>query len=135
MIERSCQYCGDASHGRPRLSPGADLSFSTSSRPGLAVVAVATAPITVSGKAWAAGAAYQVDTMEISEAGNCKVESWVSFANNRDFFAASSPACSIPFVQPLEHASLHCLPGDAKQGADQRRAERLAGVGLFRKVT
>lgn len=57
------------------------------------------------GEARAAGAAYQVDTMEISEAGNCKIESWMSFASNRDFVVASSPACSVPFVQPLEFSS------------------------------
>jgi hypothetical protein len=50
----------------------------------------------------AAGAAYQVDTVEISEAGACKVESWLSFADNKDRVAAVSPACSVPFVRPLE---------------------------------
>ena len=45
-------------------------------------------------EARAAGAAYQVDTAEVSEAGACKVESWASFASNRDFFGAASPACS-----------------------------------------
>ena len=53
-------------------------------------------------EARAAGAAYQVDTAEVSEAGACKVESWASFANNRDFVGAVSPACSVPFVRPLE---------------------------------
>ena len=53
-------------------------------------------------EARAAGAAYQVDTAEVSEAGACKVESWASFASNRDFFGAVSPACSVPFVRPLE---------------------------------
>jgi hypothetical protein len=53
-------------------------------------------------EARAAGAAYQVDTAEVSEAGACKVESWASFASNRDFFGAASPACSVPFVRPLE---------------------------------
>src|SRR5262245_33706787 len=56
-------------------------------------------------KAHAAGAAYQVDTAEVSEAGSCKVESWASFASNRDFFGAVSPACSVPFVRPLELSS------------------------------
>jgi hypothetical protein len=50
----------------------------------------------------AAGAAYQVDTAEVSEAGACKVETWASFASNGDFFGAVSPACSVPFVRPLE---------------------------------
>src|SRR3954453_9857384 len=53
-------------------------------------------------EARAAGAAYQVDTAEVSEAGACKVESWASFASNRDFVGAVSPACSVPFVRPLE---------------------------------
>jgi hypothetical protein len=53
-------------------------------------------------EARAAGAAYQVDTAEVSEAGACKVESWASFASNRDLFGAVSPACSVPFVRPLE---------------------------------
>ena len=51
---------------------------------------VAMAPV----EARAAGAAYQVDTVEVSEAGACKVESWASFASNRDFVGAVSPACS-----------------------------------------
>jgi 4'-phosphopantetheinyl transferase len=47
VIERSCQRCGDAEHGRPRLRSDVDLSFSTASRPGLAVVAVAAASMSV----------------------------------------------------------------------------------------
>jgi hypothetical protein len=50
----------------------------------------------------AAGAAYQVDTADVSDAGNCKVESWVSFASNRDFFAAVSPSCAMNVGRPLE---------------------------------
>jgi hypothetical protein len=53
-------------------------------------------------QAYGAGAAYQVDTVEISEAGACKVESWASFAANKDRVVAVSPACSVPFVRPLE---------------------------------
>ena len=50
----------------------------------------------------AAGAAYQVDTSEVSEAGNCKVESWVSSADNRDFFAAVTPTCAFEGLRPYE---------------------------------
>jgi 4'-phosphopantetheinyl transferase len=46
-IDRSCRYCGDAAHGRPRLPSDSGLSFSTSSRPGLGVVAVATMSMSV----------------------------------------------------------------------------------------
>jgi hypothetical protein len=66
---------------------------------GLAAAAVVIAHAT---RAQAAGAAYQVDTSEISEAGNCKIEAWFSRADNKDYFGAMSPACSVPFVRPLE---------------------------------
>jgi hypothetical protein len=63
---------------------------------------VIAAAVAIPSHSWAAGAAYQVDTVEISEAGACKVESWLSFADNRDFIGAVSPVCSVPFVRPLE---------------------------------
>ena len=50
----------------------------------------------------AAGAAYQVDTAEVSEVGSCKVESWVSAARNRDFIAAVAPACVMGLFRPIE---------------------------------
>jgi hypothetical protein len=55
-----------------------------------------------SGQGRAAGAAYQVDTAEVSEAGSCKVESWVSSAGNHDFIAAVSPACVVSMFRPVE---------------------------------
>jgi hypothetical protein len=58
--------------------------------------------VVVPARSYAAGAAYQVDTVEVSEAGACKVETWASFAANKDFVGAVSPACSVPFVRPLE---------------------------------
>ena len=54
------------------------VSIVTAALSGLAVTAA------LPGAAWAAGAAYQVDTVEISEPGACKVESWASFAGNKD---------------------------------------------------
>jgi hypothetical protein len=66
------------------------------------LVALGCVPCTASGQAFAAGAAYQVDTVEISEVGACKVETWASFADNKDRVVAMSPACSLPFVRPLE---------------------------------
>jgi hypothetical protein len=68
----------------------------------VAAASISAAMISGADDAWAAGAAYQVDTAEVSEAGACKVESWASVADNRDFFAAVSPACSVPFIRPLE---------------------------------
>jgi hypothetical protein len=53
-------------------------------------------------RAFAAGAAYQVDTAEISEPGSCKVESWASFANNRDFIASVAPACVVQLYRAVE---------------------------------
>jgi 4'-phosphopantetheinyl transferase len=46
-FDRSCQHCGDPSHGRPRLVGEFDLSFSVASAPGQIVVAVATAAMSV----------------------------------------------------------------------------------------
>src|SRR5215217_2217395 len=60
------------------------------------------AAASVSDHAHAAGAAYQVDTSEVSEAGSCKVESWASWASNRDFIGAVSPACAFNIGRPLE---------------------------------
>ena len=51
----------------------------------------------------AAGGAYQVDTADVGEPGNCRVESWVSAASNHDFIAALSPSCVVGFPQqPVE---------------------------------
>src|SRR3954469_19901316 len=69
----------------------------------IATVAVfVTAAALVPTAAHAAGAAYQVDTSEVSEAGNCKVESWVSSADNRDFFAAVTQTCAFEGLRPYE---------------------------------
>ena len=53
-------------------------------------------------QAWSAGAAYAVDTAEVSEPGSCKVESWASAASNHDFFAALSPTCVMELYRPVE---------------------------------
>lgn len=50
----------------------------------------------------AAGAAYQVDTAEVSEVGSCKVESWVSSAKTHDFIASVAPACVVDLYRPVE---------------------------------
>jgi hypothetical protein len=63
---------------------------------------VLIATVAFSEQARSAGAAYQVDTSEVSEAGNCKVESWASWASNRDFIGAVSPACAFNIGRPLE---------------------------------
>ena len=50
----------------------------------------------------AAGSAYQVDTGVISSPGSCKVDSWVSLAGSKDFFAALAPTCVVDLGRPLE---------------------------------
>jgi hypothetical protein len=66
-----------------------------------AVCAVA-ATVGFSEQGRAAGAAYQVDTAEVSEPGSCKVESWVSSASNHDVIASISPACVVNMGRPVE---------------------------------
>jgi hypothetical protein len=68
----------------------------------LAVALCAGAALTAPDRAQAAGAAYQVDTAEVSEPGSCKVESWVSSANNRDLIASVAPACVVNLGRPVE---------------------------------
>jgi hypothetical protein len=50
----------------------------------------------------AAGTAYGVDTAEVSEVGNCKIESWLSMASNQDFLAVANPSCVFDFSRPVE---------------------------------
>src|ERR1044071_943964 len=71
---------------------------------GLAIVCGAAA-ICAKGQALAAGAAYQVDTAEVSEPGSCKVESWVSSADNHDLIASVAPACVVNLGRPIEISS------------------------------
>lgn len=55
--------------------------------------------------ATAAGAAYAVDTAEVSEPGACKVESWISLAANHDVFAATTPTCVLGLFRPIEFST------------------------------
>jgi hypothetical protein len=66
------------------------------------LIAVFAATVCRSDRAGAAGAAYQVDTAEVSEPGSCKVESWVSSADNRDLIASVAPACVVNVFRPVE---------------------------------
>jgi len=72
---------------------------------GVIVAALCAAAIGGAGQARAAGAAYQVDTAEVSEPGSCKVESWVSSADNRDLIASVAPACVVNLGRPIEISS------------------------------
>src|SRR5215831_19148255 len=53
-------------------------------------------------RAEAAGTAYAVDTAEVSEAGNCKLETWLSSASNRDFIGVANPSCGVDLSRPVE---------------------------------
>jgi hypothetical protein len=69
-----------------------------------AVVAALLA--TLPAPALAAGGAYAVDDVEIGKPGDCKVESWVSFASNHDLNAVTSPACVVNLGVPVELGAL-----------------------------
>jgi hypothetical protein len=53
-------------------------------------------------EARAANGAYAVDAADISEAGSCKVESWISTASNTDFSAVANPSCVVDILKPVE---------------------------------
>lgn len=76
-----------------------------SARLAVASLSLSVVASALSGEARAAGAAYVVDTAEVSEPGACKVESWASAASNHDFFAAISPACVVNIFRPVELSS------------------------------
>src|SRR4030081_3135202 len=52
--------------------------------------------------AWAANGAYAVDAADISEAGACKLESWISTATNTDFSLVANPSCVVDIGKPVE---------------------------------
>lgn len=52
--------------------------------------------------AFAAGTAYAVDTAEVGDRGDCKVEAWASLARNRDLVATLSPSCIVSSMPRTE---------------------------------
>src|SRR3954453_11391571 len=64
--------------------------------------AMAVLPWLAGGEARAANGAYAVDAADISEAGSCKLESWLSAAANTDFVAVANPSCAVNIVRPVE---------------------------------
>jgi hypothetical protein len=58
----------------------------------------------VASQAQAAGGAFAVDDSEVGKPGECKVESWVSFADNdgKDFIGVVAPACVANLGRPVE---------------------------------
>lgn len=45
---------------------------------------------------------FYVDDYEVDEVGTCNVESWISFASNKDFMAVTSPSCVVKLGVPVE---------------------------------
>jgi hypothetical protein len=64
---------------------------------GLAVAALLLSP-----PAHAAGSAYGVDTAEVGEVGNCKIESWLAWASNQDFIGVANPSCIVDLGRAVE---------------------------------
>jgi hypothetical protein len=58
------------------------------------------------GEVRAANNAYAVDAADISEAGSCKIESWLSWASNTDFSAVANPSCVVNPLRPVELSML-----------------------------
>ena len=50
----------------------------------------------------AAGTAFGVDTAEVGDPGNCKVEAWTSWANNKDGLGTANPSCIFNTFTPTE---------------------------------
>src|SRR3954451_14138282 len=69
-----------------------------------AIMAMAAVP--TAHRAWAANGAYAVDAADISEAGSCKLESWISTATNTDFSMVANPSCVVDIGRPVEFSVL-----------------------------
>lgn len=80
------------------MSGGTPVIFTSKT---LAVLAAGLL-LVFAGEARAAGAAYVVDTAEVTEAKACKVESWISSASNHDLIAAVAPTCGVDLFQATE---------------------------------
>src|SRR5258708_13857460 len=70
-------------------------------RKGFAELTAVSASL-AAGDARAANGVYGVDAADISEAGSCKVESWISAATNTDFSAVANPSCVANIFRPVE---------------------------------
>lgn len=71
-----------------------------------------------------AAGAFGVDDSEIGKPGECKVESWLSFAGNGDQMFVTSPACVVNLFRPFE------LGGTLAR----TRADGIWGTGLSLKA-
>jgi hypothetical protein len=85
-----------------QLQAGLGLRGTSRVRNLITVLSLAMAAIWIVPQARAAGTAFAVDTSEISETGSCKVESWLSWASNRDLVGTANPACVVDIFRPVE---------------------------------
>src|SRR3954470_16151069 len=69
-----------------------------------AITALAALPM--ADDARAANGAFAVDAADISEAGSCKLESWISTATNTDFSLVANPSCVVDIGRPVEFSVL-----------------------------
>jgi hypothetical protein len=58
----------------------------------LTALLLASVTIVLADKAFAA---FYVDDFEVDEVGSCAIDSWMSFASNKDFMAVTSPSCVV----------------------------------------
>jgi len=69
---------------------------------GVRVILCAASLALAAGEAHAAGGAFFTDAADVGEVGNCKVESWASFASNQDFIGVVNPSCVVDLTRPVE---------------------------------
>jgi hypothetical protein len=82
------------------------------------LLAVAVFACMIPPRADAAGTAYGTDTADVGEVGNCKIESWLSWASNQDFLAVSNPSCIVDLSRPVEiSAQIQRARSDDEWGA------------------
>jgi hypothetical protein len=94
------------------------MEVTTPRRRALLLLAVAAFACLISARADAAGTAYGTDTAEVGEVGNCKIESWFSWASNQDFLAITNPSCIVDLSRPVEiSAQIQRARSDDEWGA------------------
>src|SRR4051812_8233237 len=97
---------------------GAFMQVTTPRKMALLSLAVAVFACAVAPRAEAAGTAYGTDTADVGEVGNCKIESWFSWASNQNFLAVSNPSCIVDLSRPVEiSAQIQRARSDDEWGA------------------
>ena len=88
------------------------------------VAAFAFCMLLLAANAARAAGAFGVDDSEIGKPGECKVESWLSFAANGDQMFVTSPACVVDLFRPFEFGGTLA----------RTRADSVWGTGLALKA-